>query len=172
MKVRRAATICVWSGTVAVMALAPVTALADDPGNPGHHYGQISNPGHHYGQFKHPKSLPSPTPGTQPSAPAVQTQPGSNSANQPIGSPLSVNNPGSTVTDGSLGGQVSTPVASPTPVPLRNLWLTAILLALVLAANVVVGVVLVGRALHFVLERVRPLPIAVPSPGNIQAEAA
>jgi len=172
LRIRRAASFCIWSGTVALMALAPTTALAKDPGNPGHHYGQISNPGHHYGQLTHPKSQPSPTPGIQPSSPAVRTRPGSYPANETIGSPFPVTNSGSTLTDGSLGGQVSTPVASPTPVPQRNLWLTTILLALVLAANVVGGVVLVGRALHFVLRRVRPLWFTMPAPGNLQPEAA
>ena len=172
MRIRRAASLCVWSGTVTLMAMAPTTALAKDLGNPGHHYGQISNPGHHYGQFKHPTSQPSPTPDTQPSSLAVQTKPGSNHANETIGGPFLVTNSGSTPTDGSLGGQVSTRVASPTPVPQRNLWLTTILLAFVLAANVVGGVFLVGRAVYFVLRRVRPLRITEPSGGNLQAEAA
>jgi len=45
-------------------------------------------------------------------------------------------------------------------------------LAFVLAANVAGGVILVGRSLHFVLRRVRPVEITVPARGNLQVEAA
>ena len=167
LTIRHPAWLCAWSGAVMLVALAPTTVLADNPGNPGHHYGQISNPGHHYGQFKHPSPRPSPTP-----APALQTQPASYSGNETIGEAIPIANPGSSLTDGSLAGPASTPVASSPPVPLRNPWLTAILLAFVLAANVAGGVILVGRTLHFVLRRVRPLGITVPSRGSLQVEGA
>jgi hypothetical protein len=172
LRFRHAAWLCAWSGALVLVALAPTTVLADNPGNPGHHYGQIGNLGHHYGQFKHRNSRPSQTPGNQPSPPALHTQPASYSANETIGEAIPITNPGSSLTDGSLTGPVSTPVASPPPVPQRNLWLTAILLAFVLAANVTGGVMLVGRTLYFVLRRVRPLGITVPSRGTLQVEAA
>ncbi len=167
MRVRRAASLCILSSTVVLMAMAPTTVLADNPGNPGHHYGQISNPGHHYGQFKHsgtqvpPPSLP----------PTQHAQPGSSAANGTIGVPGLITNLGSSLTDGSIANQVPGPAGSPARVPQRNLWLTVILLAFVLAANVAGGVMLVGRAVHFALRRVRPVGIAVPSPGNLQVEA-
>jgi hypothetical protein len=153
-----------------LIAMAPMTALADNPGNPGHHYGQISNPGHHYGQLKHPKTPP---PGTQPSAPpALPSAGGSFAGNTTIVATVPTTNSGSPLIDGPIASQVPAPIESPAPLPVRNLWLTAILLALVLAANVVGGVVVVGRALHFALRRVRPVAIAVPSPGNLQVKTA
>ena len=172
LRFRHAAWLCAWSGAVVLVALAPATVLADNPGNPGHHYGQISNPGHHYGQFKHANSLPSPASGHQPSAPALHAQSAFYSANETTGEAIPITNPGSSLTDGSLAGRQSTPVASAPPVPQRNVWLTAILLAFVLAANVAGGVILVGRSLHFVLRRVRPVEITVPARGNLQVEAA
>jgi len=172
LRFRHAAWLCAWSGAVVLVALAPATVLADNPGNPGHHYGQISNPGHHYGQFKHANSLPSPASGHQPSAPALHAQSAFYSANETTGEAIPITNPGSSLTDGSLAGPQSTPVASAPPVPQRNVWLTAILLAFVLAANVAGGVILVGRSLHFVLRRVRPVEITVPARGNLQVEAA
>ena len=168
LRVRGAASICIWSCTIALLALAPTTALADNPGNPGHHYGQISNPGNHYGQLKHsgvqvpPPSLP----------PTQHTQTGPYAASGTIGATAPTTDSGSSSTDESIANQVPVPVASPAPVPQRNLWLTVILLALVLAANVAGGVVLVGRAVHFALRQVRPVGIPVPSPAKLQVKTA
>ena len=153
-----------------LMAMAPTTALADNPGNPGHHYGQISNPGHHYGQLKHPKTPP---PGVQPSAPpTLPSEGGSFVGNTTIGALAPAGNSGSSLTDGSIASQVPAPFNSPAPVPQPNVWLTAILLALVLAANVVGGVMLVGRGAHFALRRIRPVALAVPASGNLQVKPA
>jgi hypothetical protein len=169
LRIRRAASLCIWSGTVALMALAPATALADNPGNPGHHYGQIRNPGPHYGQLKHPRTAPLPTPGGQPSPSVLHSQLGSQGTNQTIGGAIAIPASQSPLTQSTLTGPGSVPVAA--PAPQRNLWVTVILLALVLAANVAGGVVLLGRAVHFVLRRVRPLGITLPSRGNLQVEA-
>jgi hypothetical protein len=153
---------------VVLMALAPTTALADNPGNPGHHYGQISNPGHHYGQLKSSGThVPSPS-----LPPTQHAEAGSSAANGTIGAPGLITNLGWSLTDGSIASQVPAPAGSPAPVPQRNLWLTVILLAFVLAANVAGGVMLVGRAVHLAQRRARPVGIAVPSPGNLQVEAA
>jgi hypothetical protein len=165
LRIRRAALLGLWSGTVVLMALAPATAVADNPGNPGHHYGQISNPGHHYGQLKHPMTAPLPPPGGQPSPSVLHSQLGSQSTNQTIGGAIAIPASGSPLTQSALTGPVSAPA------PQRNLWVTVILLALVLAANVAGGVVLLGRAVHFVLRRVRPLGITLPSRGHLQVEA-
>lgn len=64
--------------SIALVAFSAMTVYAKDvpvpsgrPGNPGHHYGEISNPGHHYGQLKHqpaPVPTPAPTPAPQPSS--------------------------------------------------------------------------------------------------------
>src|SRR5205823_13438854 len=176
LKIRRAAALCVCPVTLALVALAPATALADNPGNPGHHYGQLSNPGHHYGQLKHrsptPVVLPSPPPLVLPSTLHPQAV-----KPQAAGTALSVGSAAKLA-----GPVVQTPVQAaapppgvtiaPAPLPERNLWLTVIVVAAMLAANVAGALILAARGASYLLGWKRPGAISLRSASVLQPATA
>ena len=98
---------------LAVTAFATVTVFAEDkPGNPGHHYGEISNPGHHYGQLKH-KHTPTPTPSPNP---GPSTNPTSNPGTHPGSS-----GPSNQLAGANPGGDSSTSAPSGVQDPVLGL---------------------------------------------------
>jgi hypothetical protein len=138
------------TAAVFVVCLAPSTALAAaNPNNHGHHY--------HYGWINH-RTPPSTNPGQAP-APAgggsTSSGPSTKSliANA-VPASLSVQAPSAIVPGTAAlvpsGGIVTT--VEPL-VPGRNLWLVAVLLAAVVAANVTLAVLAAGRGGHFVIRR-------------------
>jgi len=136
---------------VFVACLAPSTALAAaNPSNHGHHY--------HYGWIHHH----SPPPSTNPGPATAPTGGGTTSSGPNIKSFVA------TVVPAALAPQAPTVIAPQAPSlvaprdvvktaqPLdasRNLWLVAILLAAVVAANVTLVVLATGRAGHYVIRR-------------------
>jgi len=156
--IRRAFTVCGCSAVLAIVALAPTTALADNPGNPGHHYGQLSNPGHHYGQLKHQPAAPPTLHPTPPptSHPLPVVRPAAVLATPTVGSTTTIGDPIAPVSVGvgtePAAGLITT--ASPVPSPERNLWLTVIILAAVLAANVAAAAYLLARGGSYVARQV------------------
>jgi pilus assembly protein Flp/PilA len=158
LRIQGLVALCGCSAALGFVALAPMTALADNPGNPGHHYGQLSNPGHHYGQLKH-QPAPSPTPRlTPPPTPQPATHPAPQGATQGVGSQVKIAN---TVAPTSLGADTTSPVevvtsVSPASLPERNVWLVAIIVASVLAANIAAAVIMLGRGGYYLVSHVSP----------------
>lgn len=158
LRIQRAAAFCGCSAALALAALAPATVLADNPGNPGHHYGQLSNPGHHYGQLKHNSTLPSPPPIVVPSAPPAPVPIPGTGPSQTIRTPVDA--PGRP-TSGSIGTvtgpqPVAITVVVPAPVPGQVNWLTVIVVAALFAAGIVAVVILVGRGGSYLISLARP----------------
>jgi pilus assembly protein Flp/PilA len=174
---RRAVTVCGCSAVLALVSLAPATALADNPANPGHHYGQLSNPGHHYGQLSNPghhygqlKHQPSPPPAPNPAPPSTShplpvVHPAAVLATPTLGSTTAIADPIAPVS-GEAGTEPSAGLitaVSPVPAPERNFWLTVIIVAAVLAANVAAAAYLLARGGSYLASRVRPVRMTLRS---------
>lgn len=140
---------------VFAVVLAPSSVLAEaNPNNHGHHY--------HYGWVHHHSPPPVPAP-----APQLGGGPGTTGAHNSIVAvaPVAIAPQAPTVVP------PETPVLAPPPdmvvtvqsvLAARNLWLVAILLATLVAVNVTLAVVAVGRGGHFAIKRsLAPLGIRV-----------
>lgn len=167
MRILRAAALCGCSVALAIAAQAPAAALADNPGNPGHHYGQLSNPGHHYGQLKHGSTVPSPPPIAVPSVPPVihpipATHPVAGPA-QTVRTPVQASSPSTTGSLGPVADLAPVVITPGAPAPWRELvnWLIVIVAAALVAASVVALVIIVGRGAYYVIARTRPSVIRV-----------
>jgi pilus assembly protein Flp/PilA len=167
LRIQHAAALCGCSAALALVALAPATALADNPGNPGHHYGQLSNPGHHYGQLKHPSTHPSPPPIVLPSAPPIAnpiptTHPAAG-PDQNVRVPITAPTAATSGSLGALADPAPVVITAAPPVPLREptSWLIVIVVAALFAAGVVAVVVIVGRGSSYLISRARPIVIPV-----------
>ena len=145
MKIRFAVIAAVF-----VACLAPSTALADvGPNNPGHHY--------HYGWIhKNPPPPANPGPAT------TRGGGGATSSGQNTTSFIAAAVPTSLAPQAPAIAPLVAPalvaprdiVTTAEPVvPSRDVWLVAILLAALVAANVAALVWLVGRAGHYTIRR-------------------
>jgi hypothetical protein len=126
------------------VVLTPTSALADaNPNNHGHHY--------HLGWVNH-HSPPAPAPAPKPGGGPATTGPKNSivavvqAAGKPQASTLNPETP----FVAPPAGLVTT--AQPAPA-VRNLWLVAILLATVLAANVTLAVMAASRGGHYAIVR-------------------
>ena len=142
MKLRFAGLCAPFLAALFAVVLMPTSALADaNPNNHGHHY--------HLGWVNH-HSPPAPAP--QPGGGPGTTGP----KNSIVGVVRAAVNP-QAPTGTSETPVIAPPagmVASAQPVPaVRNLWLVAILLATVLAANVTLAVLAAGRGGHYAIGR-------------------
>jgi hypothetical protein len=134
---------------VFAIVLTPSSVLADaNPSNHGHHY--------HFGWVNHHSPPPAPQPLPQPG--------GGTTTTGPTNSIVAVVVPADVAAQAPQAPTVvppETPVLGPRDVvttaqPIlaaRNLWLVAILLAAVVAVNVTLAVLAVGRGGHLAIKR-------------------
>lgn len=146
MKFRHPGLWAPFLAAVFAVVLTPSSALADaNPNNHGHHY--------NFGWINHhspPAPAPTPKPGgggTVPSGPKSSIV---------LVLPVAIAQAGGTVTVPETpvvappAGMVATTQLLP---DVRNLWLVAILLATVLAANITLAVLAAGRGGHYAIRR-------------------
>jgi hypothetical protein len=131
--------------SIASLLFTTVSVYAGEkPGNPGHHYGEISNPGHHYGQLKHRPTSSTTTPSQTGAANSLQSDPVSGSGG--------ASDPASTTTAGVPNLPTTLPVSnfqkapvSARTAPVSHDWISWLVL-LILPALLVVWLMVFARA--------------------------
>ena len=152
--------------SIASLLLTAASVYADEkPGNPGHHYGEISNPGHHYGQLKHtlvgppPTQAPPPTTTTQPQAPPPATHP-AGTGHTGAADPTAGTNPDSADLPATVPNSALQPVqVIAKTAPVSNDWVSWLIL-LILPALLVVWVIVFARATLTAVRRWSATPTA------------
>lgn len=131
-----------------VLALTPTTAFAFTPPDP-------NNPGHHYGEYLHNPHLQSTPAATVPGSGGN----GGGGIQDSFAGPV---NAASTLMLPALQFQPTSldlPALNAADNIGKDLWWVAVILAAVIAPNVVLGVLWLARAGNFVLRRgLRPVP--------------
>ena len=166
--VARIAATAALASTASIL-LAMVNVYADEkPGNPGHHYGEISNPGHHYGQLKH-KETPPPTTQTpppittQPQTPPPATHPaGASDASRSSGAadPATTNSAGSADPPATVSVNTLQPAhVDAKTAPVSHDWVSWLIL-LILPALLVAWMVVFARATLTAVRRWSATPAA------------
>ena len=121
-----------------------VSVYADEkPGNPGHHYGEISNPGHHYGQLKH-KDAQTPPPATSRPPATSSTPPGHVSSGLPSSDPAPAAGIPDLASTLPVSNVLPRQATAKTP-PVSRDW-TSWLILLILPALVAVWLMVFARA--------------------------
>lgn len=158
--------------STAALMLSSVAAFAQIlPGNPAHHYGEISNPGHHYGQQRHHPPAPSPTPNPVPTPNPMSTpNPASKPSQPPTGSGAHGTNAGTPASHASLGvanagvGTIGVPaqdqrkVRAVTEIPGSPIWLDWLIL-LVLPVLLAVWAIVATRIVRNSLRTLSPVAV-------------